>query len=77
MTTEGSKRTFRVPVKEAGKRYRYEVKVEVERDGKKLAKVTKQIVAADKTIELAVTEPIDQKSDQLLVAAKAASPLAE
>ena len=66
MTMTGTERRFRIPTANPTKDYSYPVRVEVERDGKKLVSDTKHTVRGGRVIEVAVAE---SDSDELVAVA--------
>jgi uncharacterized protein (TIGR03000 family) len=62
MSLTGTERKFRVPVGDAGKEYKYPVRVEVVRDGKTLVSRTEQKLRGGQQVELAVAESVDDGS---------------
>lgn len=61
MTTTGSVRSYRIPLKDAEREYRYPVRLQFTRDGKILAADHTQTLVAGKTVVLQVDEADLQK----------------
>lgn len=59
MTLTGTERKYRIPLPEAGKEYRYPVRVEVVRDGKTLVSRSEQKIRGGQRFEVAVAESVD------------------
>lgn len=56
MSMTGTERRFRVPIADPTRDYTYPVRVEIERDGKKLVSETKHKLRGGASIELTIAE---------------------
>ena len=56
MSIEGPTRRFRIPISEAGRQYRYPIRVECKRNGKMLTTEQSEVVEAGRVITVSVSE---------------------
>jgi uncharacterized protein (TIGR03000 family) len=70
MMTQGTTRTYQIPVKVASASYNYSVRVELERDGQKLVASSSQAVSSGRNLQLQVSEPVGNSGSLTLIAAK-------
>src|SRR5690606_11501005 len=70
MMTQGTSRTYQIPVNVANASFSYKVRVELERNGQKLVAASTQTVSSGGNIQLLVNEPTDASAPLAVVAAK-------